>query len=78
MKFFLAAAAGAMTLIGAAGSASAAPVAAGNLKSAIAKEASQVEKTHGWHRSCRRGAWGWHRHTRWGRVNCGRRWHRWY
>jgi hypothetical protein len=32
---------------------------------------SQVEKTHGWHRTCRRGLNGWHKHVKGvGRVQC--------
>lgn len=34
---------------------------------------TQVEKVHGYHRSCQRGPAKWHRHTRSGRnVWCGR------
>lgn len=33
---------------------------------------SQVEQTHGWHRSCQRGLNGWHKHVRGvGRIQCG-------
>ncbi len=36
-----------------------------------------VEKTHGYHRSCRRAGGWWHRHTRSGRrVSCGGRYYR--
>ncbi|CAA2143593.1 hypothetical protein [Hyphomicrobium sp. ghe19] len=32
---------------------------------------SSVEKTHGWHRTCRRGLNGWHKHVPGiGRVQC--------
>ena len=41
--------------------------------SAPAGAEAQVEKVHGYHRSCRRGPTRWHRHTRSGRiVRCGR------
>ena len=34
-------------------------------------EQSMVEKTHGWHRTCRRGFTDWHRHIPGvGRVSC--------
>lgn len=37
----------------------------------IGLEQSQIEKTHGWHRRCRRGLNGWHRHVRGvGRIQC--------
>ena len=30
-----------------------------------------IQKTHGWHRACRRARrWGWHRHVRRGTVGC--------
>ncbi|MEQ1670772.1 MAG: hypothetical protein ABL893_07945 [Hyphomicrobium sp.] len=33
---------------------------------------SQIEKTHGWHRTCRRGLNGSHKHVRGvGRIQCG-------
>lgn len=32
---------------------------------------THVEKTHGWHRKCRKGLNGWHRHVKGvGRVQC--------
>ena len=32
---------------------------------------SQIEKTHGWHRSCRKGLNGWHKHVKGvGRIQC--------
>ena len=32
---------------------------------------SQIEKTHGWHRTCRRGLNGWHKHAPGaGRIQC--------
>lgn len=35
------------------------------------KQSTMVEKTHGWHRKCRRGLNGWHRHVKGiGRVQC--------
>lgn len=38
---------------------------------------TNVEKTHGYHRSCRRSRGWWHRHTRSGRrVSCGHRHYR--
>lgn len=58
--------------------ASAAAAAPASLGSMAPTEAnSQVEKVHGYHRSCRRGPARWHRHLRSGRnVRCYRRWHR--
>lgn len=41
------------------------------LKSIVGSEASMVEKTHGWHRKCRKGLNGWHKHVKGvGRVQC--------
>lgn len=41
------------------------------LKQLNLEQSSIVEKTHGWHRKCRRGLNGWHRHVRGvGRVQC--------
>lgn len=38
---------------------------------------TNVEKAHGYHRSCRRWRGWWHRHTRSGRrISCGRRFYR--
>ena len=48
---------------------SAAPLAP--LKQLNLEQSTMVEKTHGWHRKCRRGLNGWHRHIRGvGRVQC--------
>lgn len=42
-----------------------------SLKTAAEAQSSLVEKTHGWHRKCRRGLNGWHKHVRGvGRVQC--------
>ena len=41
------------------------------LKQLNLEQSSIVEKTHGWHRKCRRGLNGWHRHVPGvGRVQC--------
>ena len=40
----------------------------------LSLEQSVVEKTHGWHRRCRKGWSDWHKHVRGvGRITCGTR-----
>lgn len=58
----------------ASGPATAAPGGALGALKAQTAEQSMVEKTHGWHRSCRRGLNGWHRHIPGvGRQQCSSR-----
>lgn len=65
-----AALAAAFALAVAAPSMAAAPAALAPLKS-LGLEQSNVEKTHGWHRRCRRGFSDWHKHVPGvGRVQC--------
>ncbi len=40
----------------------------------LSLEQSLIEKTHGWHRRCRKGWSDWHKHVRGvGRITCGTR-----
>ncbi len=50
---------------------SAAPAAGFGPLKTLALEQSVVEKTHGWHRRCRKGWSDWHKHVRGvGRITC--------
>lgn len=73
MKFYglAAGAIAAAFLVTAATSSDAAPLPNLSLMKGAALEQSQIEKTHGWHRSCRRGISEYHRHVKGvGRVQC--------
>ena len=61
-KFSLSAVIAAAGLLAVALPVSAASLPALNLMKDNAAAQSQVEKTHGWHRLCRRGLNGWHKH----------------
>ncbi|MEQ1718605.1 MAG: hypothetical protein ABL907_21905 [Hyphomicrobium sp.] len=66
-----AAALAAALIVAASAPSSAAPGAPLSLLKSAAAEQSMVEKTHGWHRSCRKGWSDVHRHIRGvGRVTC--------
>jgi hypothetical protein len=72
LKTSLCAAALAATVAFAAPTVNAASPASGlaPLKS-IGLDQSNIEKTHGWHRRCRKGLNGWHRHVKGvGRIQC--------
>jgi hypothetical protein len=64
-------------LVAAGLAAAAMPASAANLSAnlnalnGVSAGQSLVEKSHFWHRSCRRGANGWHKHVRGvGRIQC--------
>ncbi len=70
IKIAGAALAAALALAVAAPSMAAAPAGLAPLKS-LGLEQSNVEKTHGWHRRCRRGLSDWHKHVPGvGRIQC--------
>lgn len=70
-KLTITAALAAAGLMAASITATAAPMPNLNLLKDTATAQSQVEKTHGWHRQCRRGLNGWHKHVKGvGRVQC--------
>ena len=61
-------------LVSATAQLSAAPAAGFSPLKALSLEQSMVEKTHGWHRRCRKGWSDWHKHVRGvGRITCSTR-----
>ena len=70
-KLSLTAALAAAGLLAATMSATAAPLPNLSLLNDMAASQSQIEKTHGWHRKCRKGLNGSHKHIRGGgRLQC--------
>ena len=72
--FAVGAAIAAAILVSATAQLSAAPAAGFSTLKGLSLEQSMVEKTHGWHRRCRKGWSDWHKHVRGvGRITCSTR-----